>query len=109
VPGHYYGLLPPTDNYILTTNQAYVTAYFSSALPATLVFKLEDRPWHAWHVVNRIPRVYRLLAYETNDQAFDSLFYIKNAKLHRDLQPNAFFIDVDIKEQYAIEKDGKHL
>lgn len=105
VPGHYYGLLPPTDNYIATTNTGDFTAYFSPVLPATAVFKLSE----PGRVINRTPNVFRWVAYETRAKTYDRLFFAKNATKANDLQPTTFLIEANLLEGYATGKDGKHL
>ena len=41
IPGKYYGLISPSDDYIKTTNTQYLTIYFSDEMPKTLIIRNE--------------------------------------------------------------------
>jgi hypothetical protein len=105
IPGKYYGVLKPSDNFIQSSNNNFVTIYFTSQLPNVIIYKSEQ-PLK----VNNISKD-KLIFYEYNSniQKFDSLLYIPGAKRNNDLNDNARLMDILIEENYALDKDGKQL
>lgn len=47
--------------------------------------------------------------YKSNIQKFDSILYVANAKRNNDIKSNARLMDIFIQENYALDKNGKHL
>jgi hypothetical protein len=105
MPGKYYGIIKPSDNYIQTTNTNNLTIFFTAEMPNLLVIQSED----ALEINNKNKKNYLLLDYSKATSRFDSIFYKRNAQKFNEIKDNARLIDLDIHENYAIDKDGRHL
>ena len=105
IPGKYYGLVKPSDNFIATTNTNNLTIYFTGQLPKTFFIKGDEKI----KIYNTDKTRFVLLDYEGQSQTFDSILYNKNATKFNDLKENASLIEIFVKENYATDKSGKKL
>jgi hypothetical protein len=105
IPGRYYGIIRPSDNFIETSNNNFLTLYFTSELPNVVIYKSEQ----ILTIKNADKDKWAFYDYNSNIQRFDSILYIANAKRNNDIKDNARLIDVFIGENYALDKKGKHL
>jgi hypothetical protein len=105
IPGRYFGLITPSDNFIKSSNNNFLTIYFTNELPNALIYKSEQTV----DVKNGHKNEYTFYDYNSDTQKFDSLLYIANAKKNNDIKGNAGLIDVIVGEYYALDKRGKHL
>ena len=105
IPGRYYGILKPSDNFIESSNLNFLTIYFSSELPNALIFKSEE----PLKVSNASKEKMTFYAYESNKRKFDSILYLPNAKRNNDIKSDAQLLDIFVLENYAMDKNGKYL
>ena len=105
IPGRYYGIIRPSDNFIETSNNNLLTLYFTSELPNSVIYKSEQ----ILTIKNADKDKWVFYDYNSNAQKFDSILYIANAKRNNDIKDNARLIDVFVGENYALDKRGKHL
>lgn len=105
IPGRYYGIIKPSDNFIESSNNNFLTIYFTSELPNALIYKSEQ----ALKIKNTDKDKLVFYDYNSNIQRFDSILYAANAKRNNDIKDNARLIGVFVGENYALDKGGKHL
>lgn len=111
IPGKYYGLIKPSDNYIKTTNVSsrfgnnYFTFFFTDEMPNTIMFNTEGE----FEIKNSDKGKIVFLDYHEDVKRLDKILYIQNAKETDDLKENADLILLDTKENYATDKNGKKL
>jgi len=108
IPGKYYGILSPSDDYLLTSNTQYLTLYFSEKLPKKIIvrnqgsssgkaeYKIRHSSRGNWEISEYSER-YKLVIYRNQARKFS------------DVQETANYIDLDIKENYARDKTGRKL
>lgn len=105
IPGKYYGLLKPTVNFLESPVENYITIYYSKELPNSLVFRSE----RDIKVINNKKDSFLFLNYNENIAKFDKLLYLPAATKNNDIKPNVYLLDIFLKENFAINKDGKKL
>lgn len=111
VPGKYYGIFKPSDNYIKTTNvnplvgNNYFTFYFTEEMPNTLIYRSKS----TFEVYNGDKQKFLLIDYDSDVEKYKEVLYVPDAKKVNDLKENANFISLDTKENYATDKSGKKL
>jgi hypothetical protein len=105
IPGRYYGIFRPSDNFIQSSNTNFLTIYFTGELPNLLVYKSEE----PLKVSNTNKHKWIFYDYKSNIQKFDSILYVANAKRNNDIKSNARLMDIFNQENYALDKNGKHL
>lgn len=105
IPGRYYGILRPSDNFIESSNSNFMTIYFTSELPNVFIYKSDQ----SLKIKNASKEKVVFYDYNSNIQKFDSILYIPNAKKNNEIKGNARLMDVFIRENYALDKYGKHL
>ena len=105
IPGRFYGVLPPANNFIESTNTNDLTVYFTSNLPKGFIFKSE----HPVKVNNDNKNEFVFYDYNQNIKRFDDLLYIPQAKKNNDLKDSAELIDIFIEDNFALDKNGKKL
>ena len=105
IPGRYYGIIKPMDNYLESSNTDFLTIYFSDALPNTIIYKSEK----PLKLKNADKDEIVFLDYDKDIQKWDSILYLPNAKRSNEVKSNAQLLDIIIKENYAMDKDGRHL
>lgn len=105
VPGKYFGLIRPLDNYIKTTNTNYMTLYWTNQLPKSIVVRCEKE----YQIFNEDKTDITIIDYQGNHEFLDKTIYIEGAKKFNDIKADAGFIDLIIKENYALDKTGAKL
>jgi hypothetical protein len=105
IPGHYYGIIRPSDNFFESSNTNTLTIYFTRELPNVLIYKSEE----PLKVNNANKEKFTFYDYKSNTQKFDSILYIPDAKRNNDIKNDARLLDIFVLENYAIDKNGKHL
>lgn len=105
IPGKYYGLLKPSENVIESSNNNNLTIYFTSELPNAFVYKSEQE----LKINNSKKGEFIFYDYNSDVKKFDTILYIPNAKKNNDIKSNAQLIDVFIRDNFALDKDGKRL
>jgi hypothetical protein len=105
VPGKYYGLLKPSGSFIRTTNTNLLSIFFSKQMPKTLFVKNE----YEIKIFKGEVDGWVFVDYNGSQPKYDSLFYKPNAKKFNDLKAEADFIELNVQENYAFNKNGKRL
>ncbi len=102
IPGKYYSLWAPSNNFIKTSNLNELTIFFTDELPNTFIVQSKEK----LKVYNKEGCVF--LDYNLDSARLKKILYKPDAKrFYKDLKLNARLIDIDIKENYARDKDGK--
>ena len=101
VPGKYYGIFKPSDNYIKTTNTGYVDIIFLNDI--SLLVDIEDDAEIIRHPDNNLIELY-----SNNKAVNDSLYTYFDGKYHK-YKDEVEYISIDIKGNYAINKTGRKL
>ena len=112
IPGRYYGLMPPSSSFIKTTNTDNITIFFSRSCYNELIFKRGGDPdGNDIFQVNNIYNKHRFafINYDSNVKKWDSILYKSDAKRFNDVMDNIDFIEIYIKENVAINKNGEKL
>jgi len=105
IPGKYYGLLKPSQCYIKSTNSNNMTIYMSNELPNSLIYRSDE----AINVIGGNHSNFTFVDYNSNTNGFHSMLYETNSKLLKGVKGGVDYMDIFIKENYAIDKNGKHL
>jgi hypothetical protein len=105
IPGKYYGLLKPSDNFIELSKTDVITVYFSDSIPNVMIYK-SDRPVK---VINMDKKKFMLINYSADFVKMNSLLYIKNAKKNSDVKAHVQMIDVILEDNYVVDKNGQKL
>ena len=105
VPGKYYGVVRPSNNYIESSNTNLLTIFFCEKLPKSLIVQCEQ----GVKINNDKTDVFTFYRYETDTSKFKNLLYSPSAKKRSDMRPGSGLIDINIRENYALDKVGKEL
>jgi hypothetical protein len=105
IPGKYYGIVRPSNNYIESSNTNLLTVYFSPELPGALVVQSGQ----GVKINNENMHEFAFYKYETDTGRFNNILYMPDAKKRSDMKAGARLMDIDIRENYALDKDGKKL
>lgn len=109
IPGKYYGVIKPSDCYIKSRNDKYLTLYFSSNIPNRIIVRDQGSftgKKGGYEIVNNIPEILEIVEY-SND--YKTILYRPEATKFRDVKSTTDYLTVNIKENYAIDKSGKKL
>lgn len=107
IPGKYYGVLSPTVEHIRTTNNQYLTLYFADDLPGRIIVRNQsDSEREGYEIVESSKGRLGFVEY-TDD--LKMILYKPGAKKFSDVVRTANYMDLDIKENYAIDKKGDKL
>ncbi|MDQ0109432.1 hypothetical protein J2T02_004575 [Chitinophaga terrae (ex Kim and Jung 2007)] len=102
IPGKYYGIWAPSNNFIRTSNLNELTIFFTDELPNTWIVQSKEE----LKVYNKAGFVF--LDYDEDSAKLRDILYKPDAKMfYKDLRFGASLINIDIKENYACNKDGK--
>jgi hypothetical protein len=108
IPGKYYWIASPSDNYIETSNTQYLTLYFSDKLPKKIVvrnqgnssgkdgYKIKSHANEDWELLEYSER-YRLILYHTLARKFNDVQFTTN------------YMNLYIEESYCTDKSGRKL
>lgn len=102
IPGKYYGVLKPSDNYIQTTNIDNVDVIWISNGEILLAGGAN------LSIFNNDSAKLRIINYNTNKLHNDTLFLEFDGNYHR-YKKNIDYISLYIKENYAMDRDGNKL
>lgn len=109
IPDKYYGVFNPTDNYIRTTNTQYLTLYFSTHIPKTIIVRNQGNSTGEvgeYEIVNILKNIVEIVDYS---EEYKKILYKPNALNFIDVESQTEYIDLGIKENYATDKTGKKL
>lgn len=104
MPYKYYGLVKPSNNYVVTANGGYCDIIWSDKEPDEIIFSCSK----LYRINNDKPYLPQIIYYKSNQQYYDSIFTFFDGtyKLYKE---EVNFIGVDILENYAWSKTGKIL
>lgn len=105
VPGKYFGLIKPSDNYVLTTNINDVTIYWDEGLNKSIIVRCEKE----FKIINKSKDKITIHSFYDDADYYSNLLYNINPRHFSDVKNNVNFISLYIKENYAIDKKGKKL
>jgi hypothetical protein len=98
VPGRYYGLISPSDNFITTSNENDgVTFYWSKEFSNAIIFKSDKH----YTIVNSDTNKLVILDFNKDAEKYYSILYKTDAIYHRDIKDNPNYIDIDIFDNYS--------
>lgn len=108
VPSKYYGIFKPSDSYIKTSNTQYLTLYFTNKLPHKIVVRNQGnaKEQAGYEILNKSIGNWEIIEYSED---FKSILYKPNAKKFNEVDPSTNYIDLNIKESYAVDKSGEKL
>jgi len=107
IPGKYYSVLNPSDNYIKTSNRQSLTLFYSNKLSKTVLIRNEGESTGrigGYKVINHQLNDYKILSYCSE---YDKVLYKPDAYYFRDVKGTTEYIKLNIHENYATDKRGK--
>jgi hypothetical protein len=110
IPGRYYGLIPPTKNYIESPTKNDVTLYFSDGLPGTIIVKTYETGVTMHQSYSKDKNSFmRFVDYNSNQNYYHQLLYKPNAGRVSDINLKSRFIFLNIYDIYARDNQGNRL
>ena len=104
IPGKYYGLINMSDNYIITTNLSLLDCYWSEELPNTLIVRFGSSDYYK--IINKNKNNIKIIDYSNS---MEGIFYKKGATRMDEIKSNASLMMIYVDEDYAMDRNGKHL
>jgi hypothetical protein len=105
IPGKFYGVIKPQDNYIQSANTNTLTIFYAKELPKGIIFSSEQ----ALEVKNDDKNQVSFYDYNRDKERYNHMLYKPGAKKVNDLKDDASMIDIYVLENYATDKNGKNL
>jgi len=105
IPGKYYGIVKPSEQYIESSNTNLITIYFSKELPNAFIFQSSGE----MKIYNGGNREFLFYDYAKDTSRFNKILYMPDAVKRSDIKADAGLMDIDIRENYATDKSGKKL
>lgn len=105
IPGKYYGVIKPADNFLESTNTNDLTVFFTNELSNSFIFTSEQ----ALKISNGKKDQCIFYDYDLNKKRFDQILYKPEAKKASVIKDNAKLINIYILENYATDKQGRVL
>jgi hypothetical protein len=108
VPSKHYGIFKPSNSYLQTSNTQYLTLYFTNKLPHKIIVRNQGNANEQaeYGILNKSIGNWEIIEYSED---FKSILYKTNAKKFNEVDSNTNYIDLNVKESYAIDKSGKKL
>ncbi|RQO80218.1 hypothetical protein DBR40_00955 [Pedobacter sp. KBW01] len=109
IPGKYYKLLKPFDNYIQTTNDQYLMIYFPNKGNRSLIVRNQGTfggSKGGYSIVNNSKEDFKIIPYSGK---VEENLYKSGATLISDVKQNISYLDINIKENYAMNQHGNRL
>ena len=91
----------PKESYIKTSNTQYLTLYYSKKLPDKIIVRNQGTA----EGLNGTYFIHGNIFVEYGEK-FEKMIYGNNVKYENDVQADVYFINVDIKENYAVDNLG---
>jgi len=108
IPGKYYSVLTPSNNYIRTSTRQDLTLYFSSKLPKRIIVRNAGNSRtqkRDYELINNTQEDWQFLDYA---KYHDDILYKPHAAYYfMDVKETTELIDIIIGENYALDKRGK--
>jgi hypothetical protein len=105
IPGKYFGVTKPSDGYIETDNLNDLTIYYSNKLPNLILLRKESH--NNYYIINPKDHKFLFEDYTSNIEKYKPIIYKKNSKQFSDVNEDAFFLTINIREGYASDETGK--
>ena len=105
IPGKYYGLVRPTNGYMQCSNTNLITFYFSSELPDAII----HQSGYDVKIYNDSLNPIKFYDFSIDTSRYLKILYLPTARRRSDLKPDAELMDINIREEYAADRTGKHL
>lgn len=105
IPGKYYGLNIPKDNFIESSIANNISIYFHDEQKNSFIYKSEKKV----NVKNLDTNNFNIKDYDGNVAEYDQLLYRPGFSKHNDLKTNIELIELFLEESYAIDKCGRKL
>lgn len=109
IPGKYYNVVSPSNNYLETSNTQYLTIYFTNKIPNKIIvknqgdsggdeggFKIKSSSKENWEMLEYL-------------EQYKSIIYKTEASKLNEVQETTSYINLYIDENYATDKTGKKL
>lgn len=108
VPGKYYGLFKPSKTYIRTNNTQNLTLYFTNELPHKIILRNQGNSvsQNKYQIFNNSEGKWDIMKYS---DSLKNILYMANALRFNEVKSNANYIDINIEENYAVDKTGEKL
>ncbi len=110
IPGRYYGLIPPTKNYIESPIKNDVTLYFSDELPGTIIIRAQEAAVTIYQSYNqnKVSSV-KFVDYNSNQHYYNQLLYKPNAIRFSEVNSKSRLISVHLYDIYTGDTQGNRL
>ncbi|MHC5310127.1 hypothetical protein ACYSNM_08660 [Myroides sp. LJL116] len=106
IPSKYYGVFKPSENYIKATNTQYLTLYFSNDIPNKMIVRDQGNSMgkgEKYEIVNNLPEELEINDYSDD---YNVILYKSDAVKFKDVKTSTEYIDLNIFENYATDKNG---
>jgi hypothetical protein len=107
VNGKYYGLFKPSKSFLKTTNTQSFTFYFIDEFPTKIFVK--DQGSTLGGIKNFIIKNKNIFEFIEYDPSIDALIYQDGTTKFNEVRESVGYIDLDIKENYAVDKYGRKI
>lgn len=101
IRGNYYGLWLP-NSFIETSNVNNLTLYFTDRLPSSLVYKSEQPV-----LIRKFGDEENFYDFNSDSKKFDDMLYEVTASKNNEVKDGVTMVDLFIRENFAIDKNGK--
>jgi len=102
VPGKYYGIIRPSDNYIKTSNINLVSIFYSPKLPRVFIIQ----PGLGVRFINGDTARFTFYNYYADSAGFNQLLFAPS-QTGDELKPGVRVLNIDIREDYELGGEGK--
>lgn len=109
IPCKYYGVFKPSENYIKAANTQYLTLYFSDDIPNEMIVRDQGNPTgekEKYEIVNNLPEILEITDYSDD---YKIILYELDALRFKDVKASTEYIDLNVYENYATDKNGNML
>lgn len=105
IPSKYYGIVRPSEGYIQVTNTEGITLFFPQEMADTIVFTRFTEPI----VVNSKTKNINFLNLKNAKERVHPILYRTDAKMTRDVKDSVNYLDIYVRENFAVNKKGERL
>src|SRR5699024_10631789 len=103
------GIFKPSNSYIRTTNNQYLTIYFSDVIPNKIIVRNQGSSTGkkgTYEIVNNSSTNLEIVQYSN---VYKDVLYKPNAIKFKDVKESTGYIDLDLQENYATNKLGEKI
>ena len=105
VPGRYYGLVRPSNNYVETSNDNHLTIYWTSQMEGALIV----RGRNDYFIYNEPNESIRLVDFQAHADSLMTLIYPPGEQKFFQVRSDAELIYINIDENYALGRFGERI